>query len=560
MRAPLLALAPLFRPHLALVAAGSAGLAVAAAMNVVAPMLVAHAIDVDLANQDRDGLLRRCAGYAAAILVSWLATFVSRIALEVAAQRAMFRLKQDLFDHLAGHDVAFHDRTASGSLIGRVQGDVEALRILFVEVLLVLPADSVLIVGMLVVLAVQAPAVSGPVFAVLPVYLGLFLLFRWIAPKYFLQQRTLVSLLTGAVTETVRVLPVLRSLGRHVWARDRAIGLVDASCTADVLSHWQPIWYFNATQAFRSLATVAILVQGGLLVARGETTVGVLVMALTYLRQVFQPLMRLSNHLATLERARASADRIAGLLAEPRTVTDPAVPRPWPGVRTGLRLQGVVFSYVPGTPVLRGIDLDIPAGARVGIVGPTGSGKSTIVDLVLRFRDPVGGRVTVDGVDLRELALADIRRRTALVLQDVRLLPGTVAENLGGDRTAARAALDALGIELSLDERIEESTASRGERQLLTFARALIGDPDLLVLDEATSAIDPRTEARVQRALDTLTEGRTVVIVAHRLETVRHCDRIYVLRAGEVAESGSHAELLAQDGVYAALVRLQEAA
>ena len=220
----------------------------------------------------------------------------------------------------------------------------------------------------------------------------------------------------------------------------------------------------------------------------------------------------------------------------------------------------MAFSYVDGVPVLKGVDLSVPAGARVGIVGATGSGKSTIVDLVLRFRDPDRGRVTIDGIDVRELSVADLRRRTALVLQDVRLLPGTVLDNLGGDPVRARAALDALGVPLALDAPVEEGALSRGERQLLTFARALARDPDLLVLDEATSAIDPETEDRVQRALDTLAEGRAVMIVAHRLETVRRCDRIYVLREGVVAESGTHAELVARGGLYATLVRLQDAA
>jgi ATP-binding cassette subfamily B protein len=270
--------------------------------------------------------------------------------------------------------------------------------------------------------------------------------------------------------------------------------------------------------------------------------------------------MRLSNQLATLERARASAVRVSELLDERPRVQDPADPVPWPGLRRGLALEGVTFGYVDGVRVLSDVDLRIPAGAKVGIVGPTGAGKSTVLDLLLRFRDPTIGRVTVDGVDLREVALADVRRRTGLVLQDVRLLPGTVLENLGDDPVAARRALDALGVELPLDRVVDDSSLSRGERQLLTFARALVGDPDLLVLDEATSAIDPRTEARVQEALERLMVGRTVVIVAHRLETVRACDRIYVLQAGAVREQGTHDELVARGGAYAALVRLQAAA
>jgi ATP-binding cassette subfamily B protein len=212
--------------------------------------------------------------------------------------------------------------------------------------------------------------------------------------------------------------------------------------------------------------------------------------------------------------------------------------------------------------VLRGLSLEVPAGTHVGIVGATGGGKSTVLNLLMRFRDPVSGRVTVDGVDLRDLRVADVRDRFGLVLQDVHLFPGTVLENLGGEEAAARRALEVVGVDLALDHVLSEGggNLSRGERQLVTFARALVRDPEILVLDEATSAIDPATESAVQAALRRVQSGRTTVTVAHRLKTVRDCDRIYVLAAGEVREAGTHDELLARDGLYAALYKLQEAA
>lgn len=560
MRSPLLRLLPLFGPHRLLLAAGAGGLVLSSALSVAAPVVLADAVDTDLANGDAAGLIRRSAVYAALVVANLAVTWGARVALETSAQRAMLTLKERLFDHLLGHDVAFHDRTASGSLIGRVQGDVEALRVLFVEVLLALPADALLAVGMVAVLVVRSPGVAGPVLAAIPAYAALLWVFRRVAGPYFLAQRQVLSRMTGALAETVRTMPALRALGRNGWARDRAVGLVKEAARADLMAHLQPVWYFNTALAIRAVATTAVLMWGAGLVATGDATVGGLLMALAYLRQLFAPLMRLSNQLATLERARASAVRVAELFDDAPRVVDPPSPVPWPGLRRAIRFEGVGFHYLEGTPVLRSLDLELPAGARVGIVGPTGSGKSTVLDLVLRFRDPVSGRVTVDGVDLRDLSLADLRRRTGLVLQDVRLIPGTVRDNLGGDPVAARAALDALGVTLPLDQVVDDTVLSRGERQLLTFARALVGDPELLVLDEATSAIDPRTEDRVQRALQKLMEGRTVLIVAHRLETVRDCDRIVVLRGGEVLEAGSHDELLARNGTYAEMVRLQEAA
>ena len=556
MRHPLLRLVPLFRGSWGLVLAATVGLLLGTGLNLAGPWLVSRALDVDIPAGDLDGLRWRAAAYLAVLLTTFGLTYVSRVGIEVAAQRAMLRLKNQLFDHLIGHDLALHDTHPSGQLITRVQGDTEALRVLLSEVVLSAPADLTLFVGMFAIIGSTAPDIALPVFAVLPPYVLALLVFRRYAPERFMEVRTVRAGLTGQLTELVRALPLLRGLDRMRWARARQTSVNDAMARAQVRSGLLPVYYFNGLFAVRALGIVGLLLWGSLGLAEGTLTIGALVLGLGYLRMLFDPLMRLSNHLATLERARAASIRVGELLDRAPTIADPPSPVPWPGLQDALRLEGASFHYVPGAPVITDLDLTFPAGERIGVVGATGAGKSTVLALVMRFRDPTSGRVTVDGVDLRDIAVADVRRQFGLVLQDVHLFPGTVLANLGGDREAASRALATLELSFDLDA-VVESGLSRGERQLLTFARALVDDPDILVLDEATSAIDPATEARVQAALDRLVEGRTTLVVAHRLATVRDCDRILVLGRGGVQEEGTHEALLARGGVYAALARLQ---
>ncbi|MFT4975192.1 MAG: ATP-binding cassette subfamily B multidrug efflux pump [Myxococcota bacterium] len=559
-RHPLLRLAPLFDADRRLLAASGLGLLVGTALNLTGPWIVSQAIDVDIAGEDADGLLLRAGQYLGVIVVSLVVTYGARLGIEVAAQRAMVAQKEELFDHLLDHDLALHDEQSSGRLITRIQGDIEALRTLFTEVILSSPADLALFVGMFAIIMVSAPQLAPLVAGVLPLWGVLFFLFRWIAPSRFLALRAVQARLTGFFTEHVRAMPTLQAFAQADWARGRGEELNEEVFRTAAVADLMPVGYFNSLFLVKNLGVIVLLWVGAGMVGEGVLTIGALVMGLGYLRQLFGPLMRLSQHQATIERARAAAIRIAALLDRPRQITDPPHPVAWPGLHEALRLESVDFHYIDGTPVLRDLSLEIPAGLRVGIVGSTGAGKSSVLNLLMRFRDPVSGRVTVDGTDLRDLPVAALRARMGLVLQDVHLFPGTVLENLGGDATAAARALKTLGITLPLDREISEGTLSRGERQLLTFARALVGDPEILILDEATSAVDPSTEALIQQALSRLHTGRTTIMVAHRLITVRDCDIIYVLHRGRLHEQGTHASLLAAGGIYAALARLQEVA
>ena len=540
---------------------GVVGLLVGSGLNLVGPWIIAQAIDDDLVTGNKQGLVGKAMLYMGVLIANMAVRYWCRIALEVSAQRAMFGLKRKLFSHLVDHDVAFFDRHNSGKLITRVQGDTESMRVLFTDAILQFPADLTLFVGMFIVMSITAPDVAPLVFSVIPPYLVLFIVFRRVSPPRFLKVRKVTAKLTGFLTEHLRAMPILQLFGRRQWVNEKSETLNEEVYKVERIAHLIPVAYFNCVVLIRALGIVLLLWVGAGLVADGVLTVGALVMGLAYLRQMFDPLFRLSFHVTTVEKARAAAIRIGKILDTAPTVTDPEKPQPWPGLKQSIQLENVSFHYEEGTPVLRDVNLEIPAGSNVGIVGATGAGKSTILNLLLRFRDPISGHVTVDGVDLRDMKVDVVRSKMGLVLQDVHLFRGTVLENLGGDEPAAKRGLETVALGFPLDHLLTDggSNLSRGERQLLTFARALVLDPQVLVLDEATSAVDPETEARVQKALERLQAGRTTVIVAHRLATVRDCDTIYLFDSGVVRERGTHTELMARDGLYAALSNLQQA-
>ena len=537
------------------------GLVTASGLNLLGPLLFAHAIDKEIPESDKSGLIWTAVILLILLLGNLVLSYVSRIGSEMAAQGAMYRLKKKLFLHLLGHDLAFHDRQTSGRLITRVQGDTDSLRVLFTEVVLHLPADLFLFAGMITITAFKAPEVLWILLLVIPIYVVLFLIFRKISRPYFLAVRKVTSRLTGFLNEHIRAMPTLQLFGRTPWARTQADEILEEVYEKDVVAHVVPIVYYNALFFVRGVTVAGVLFFGALKVSAGALTVGGLVMALGYLRLMFNPLMRISFHQATIERARAAAVRIAEILDEEPQIVDRPDARTWAQIRDGVRFEEVRFSYGE-EEVLKGVDLFIPAGSNAAIVGATGSGKTTIVNLLLRFREPNEGRVLLDEVDLSELQLDGLRAHTGLVQQDVLLFPGTLLDNMGGNRDAAQRALDLLGLTWSLDRVLDDGGASlsRGERQLLTFARALVRDPELLVLDEATSAIDPSTEERIQKALHAIQEGRTTLSVAHRLETIRSCSPIFVMSNGQLVEQGSHEDLLLKNGVYANLWSLQAGA
>ncbi|MDP6369605.1 MAG: ABC transporter ATP-binding protein [Planctomycetota bacterium] len=496
--------------------------------------------------------------------VSWLGR---------TGQAVIHDLRTGLFRHIQKMDLHFFDRRPSGALVTRVTTDIENLNELFTSGLVVLFFDALKVVVLLGILFAVDARLATVVAALTPVLIGLSLVFRGGARQAHRQVRARLARLNGYLQEVlqgVRVVQIFRREER-VSARfaEHLAGYLKANLRTILLF----ALFFPAINLAVTLMQAGVLWTGGASLASGELSFGEFIQFWFYMSLYVRPIRDLGERYNVLQSAFASAERIFQVLDTKPRICAPECPQ-LPGdtaLRGQVRFEEVSFAYASDSQVLRGVSFTIPPGQTFAVVGATGAGKSTLVNLLLRFYDPNGGRITVDGIDLRDHSPGLLRRRMGLVLQEDFLFAGTVRENLIMEReevdgdalalalTTSRA--DMLikrlvgGLEAPVAER--GATFSAGERQLLAIARALAGDPEFVILDEATSSIDSATEARIAEATGELLSQRTALVIAHRLSTVRRADRILVMHHGRLAEEGTHRELLAANGLYARLHRLQ---
>jgi ATP-binding cassette subfamily B protein len=539
---------------------------------LIGPRLTQHALDVAVPHHDL-ALLGLLTGlYLATLLADFVVEYGGTLLTSYIGQRVMYDLRMQIFGHLQRLSIGYFDRNPVGRLMTRVTSDVETLNELFSSGVVTIFGDAftlVAIMGMMLAIDVRLALVT---FAVIPLVWLTARIFRRRVRQAFGDIRVRLARLNAFLQERLSGMRVIQLFGREEDTARRFGALNRDHLEAHLRSITVYAVFFPAVEVLTAVAMALLLWYGGLRVLDSTLTVGVLAAFIQYTRRFFQPLQDLSEKFNLLQSAMASSERIFALLDEPVMVREPAAPVALPQpVRGAVRFENVWFRYSPTGPwVLRDVSFSASPGQTIALVGHTGAGKTTIVSLLLRFYDPERGRITVDGVDIRQLSTADLRSIIGFVQQDLFLFTGDIQHNLTLDAPippeAAREAAERVGADRFI-ERLPSGyhhelgergrSLSVGERQLLSFARALALDPNILVLDEATSSVDAEAEAQIQRAIAELMAGRTSLVVAHRLSTILHADEILVLHYGEIRERGSHRELLAQRGLYERLYQLQ---
>jgi ATP-binding cassette, subfamily B, multidrug efflux pump len=568
-------LVPYVRPHLRVFGFAALTVSVITGCELAGPYLLGLIIDTAHTGGSGAGtlVLELSGAYLLTFVVASGTGYLQILMLTQMGLRIITSLKEQVFGHLLSLSTAFHDVNPVGKLISRTESDAEQVKELFSRVAVNLGASIVKFGAMLTVMLVWNFRLGVVLLVLVPIMAVATFWFLKTIRKIYRESRKKYAELTGMVTEYVQGVPIVQQFNQ----KERAIRLLDEK-NRDKFKFDMKAWVLDYTfwGCFifaEAVISVTIYLLGAEQVLGGTLSVGVLVTFLEYTRRVFEPIVVLGEQLNQVQRASASADRVFDLLDTPPGVADPAEAKDALEFTREVRFENVSFSYDGKEKVLTDISFTVARGETIALVGPSGGGKTTLVGLICRFLDPTEGRVLVDGVDLRSYTQKAWRGRLGLVLQEIYMFPGTVLDNLrvlddGISEERVREAAKAVTADTFIEQLPDAYRAdlaerganlSLGERQILSFARALTSDPDLLVLDEATSSVDPETELRIQQSLDRLLTGRTAVIVAHRLSTVRSVDRILVVKEGRIVEEGTHEELYAKNGMYRELFDLQAA-
>lgn len=559
----------LLRPYRGKVILMFVALVLATAAALAPPPLAKLAIDEGIDKGDGGALNLVVVGFIASALILWLMTYLQTYLVGWVGQRALQDLRLRIFDHLQRQPVGFYERRQAGVLISRMTNDVEALDSLVTDSVTTLFSASLTLLGTIAILFFLDVQLTLIVLLMFPIMGIVSFVFRIASADAYARTRETIGAITAYLQESLSGIRVVRSFGQERAHSKRFHGLNQDNQAANMKTVYLNAAYFPGVELLSALATMGILIYGGYQAIDGDISTGVVVGFVLALNNFFDPIQQLSQLYTTYQAGMAALDKIFELLDVEPTLEDKPGAKDLPTpLRGDIELRDVSFCYQPkdGEPVwaTRDLSLHVAPGETVALVGATGAGKSTIAKLVARFYDPTEGAILVDGMDLRDVRQASLRRQMGVVPQEGFLFSGTIRDNIVFGRpeatdeevAAAAAAVGADGfigkLELGYDTQVGErgTQLSAGQRQLIAFARALVADPRILVLDEATSNVDLHTEGRIEAGLRNLLAGRTAIVIAHRLSTIRQADRIVVLDQGRLVEVGTHEELLEAQGAY----------
>jgi ATP-binding cassette, subfamily B, multidrug efflux pump len=574
-------------PYWRIVTVASVALILHSSLQVVGPFLTKVAVDRYLVKTDRlptfldpylsrdsfAGLTQITILYIGTLLVMFLLDYLQTYYMSMVGQHAMYDLRMDMFRHLHRLPVQFFDHNPVGRLVTRLTSDIDVLNEMFTSGVVAIFGDFFTLLFIVLVMLRMDWKLALVTLCVLPFIVFATMLFRRVVRECYRRQRTAIARINAHLAEHITGMGVVQLFNRE----EKSFRAFDRINTTHKIAFLDSVFahslFYPAVEVLSSTAIALIIWYGGHQVLAGYLTLGILTAFIQYARRFFQPIQDLSDKYNILQSAMASSERIYKLIDTPVTIDSPAQPAnpPLDSATGRIEFRDVWFAYDQEEWVLRDIQLTIEPGETIAVVGHTGAGKTTLASLLLRFYDVQRGQVLVDGVDVREWDLQTLRRRFGIVLQDPYLFSGTIESNirLGTESVTREDVEDALE-EVNLEEFIRSlprghqqevlergSTLSVGQKQLISFARALAHNPRILILDEATSSVDTETEFRVRDALSRMIEGRTSIIIAHRLSTIQRADRIVVLHKGRIREIGSHQQLLASRGVYWRLYQLQ---
>jgi ABC-type multidrug transport system fused ATPase/permease subunit len=532
--------------------------------SLLIPYLIKVAIDENIATGDVPGLLATCLELAVLLLCVYLATAGQVYVLSWVGQRLLAELRERLFAHLQALSIPYHDRHIVGVTVSRVVNDVEVINELLSQGLVGLVGDSLLLVGTIVVMLSVEPRLALLTFSVLPFMILITVLFSRRARVAFRETRETIGAVVGDMAENLDGIRVIQAFAQQEITQERFESINCENRDANIRAVSLSFLFLPAVDVLSVAAMCIVLGAGGVMVVRGALTIGVMVAFMAYVGRFFDPIRDLSKIYATLQAATAGGERVFELLDTQPNVQDRPGAQELPDIEGKIEFRDVSFRYLPEKGVLSCLSMIVEPGETIALVGPTGAGKTSTANLVARFYEVSEGAVLIDGHDVRDITASSLHRQMGLVPQDPILFSGTICDNIRFGQpeatqeevVAAAQAANADAFIRNLPEAYETPileggvNLSVGQRQLISIARALLVDPRILIMDEATSSVDTMTEALIQEALDTLLRGRTAIVIAHRLSTVRNADRIYVLDEGRIVEQGSHEKLLELGGQY----------